>query len=207
VSVPRKDNLSRDELVDATLALIDDVGIDAVTMRLLASKLGTSPMAPYSHVPNKQALLELAADVIYERVIAPETSLDPWERVRALFEAILDVSDLYPWTVDVLMSMELTQGADTPNVQRVRAMMHGLLRDLGFSAAVAALAAETNAEVITGLLIQKRLRTQRKAAAGRTVDAETAVDALPEESAIRAFTTEVFLSGLRVQLSDPANSA
>jgi hypothetical protein len=156
-------------------------------------------MAPYRHVANKQALLELAADVLYENIKPPDPDLNPWGRLETMLESILDLADRHPWTVDVLMSLEVTRGADTPNVERVRVLMLGLLRDVGFSPHAAVLAAETTAEVITGLLMQKKLRAPRRAAAGRSRPGARGVG-VPNERDIRAFTIEVYLSGLRARL-------
>ncbi len=51
--------LSRAEIVRAALDLVDEVGLDGLTMRRLADRLGASPMGLYRHVRNKQDL-ELA---------------------------------------------------------------------------------------------------------------------------------------------------
>jgi AcrR family transcriptional regulator len=198
--VSRDGDLTTEELVKATLALIDELGVDAVTMRALANKIGTSPMAPYRHVSNKQVLLELAADVIYGGIATPDRRLDPWARIKALFEAILDLSDRYPWTVDVLFSRELALGSDPPNVRRVRDLMHELLGDLGLNPKATALAAETAAELITGSVIQKKLRAQRRTAPNSSAKAE-AVNVPPAEPDIRAFTLVTFLNGLRASLN------
>jgi TetR/AcrR family tetracycline transcriptional repressor len=56
--------LSRERILDAALALVDEHGHDKLTMRALARQLGVDPMAPYHYVPNKAALL----DGLVERV-------------------------------------------------------------------------------------------------------------------------------------------
>lgn len=58
----RRGNLSRDEILDAALTLIQREGIGAVTMRRLADEIGVTPMALYHHIPSKQELLDLAVD-------------------------------------------------------------------------------------------------------------------------------------------------
>jgi AcrR family transcriptional regulator len=57
--------LDRDEIVDAAVALLRDEGLDAVSMRRLAARLGVSPIPLYSRVGNKEALL----DRITERLL------------------------------------------------------------------------------------------------------------------------------------------
>ncbi len=58
----RRGNLSREEILDAALNLIQQEGIEAVTMRRLADQIGVTPMALYHHIPSKRELLDLAVD-------------------------------------------------------------------------------------------------------------------------------------------------
>lgn len=57
----RPEVVGRDTLIAATLRMIGNHGIEAVTMRRLAAELGVSPMAAYRHVGSKDELLRLAA--------------------------------------------------------------------------------------------------------------------------------------------------
>lgn len=54
--------LSRDHILDTTLALLDEVGLAGFTMRALARRLGIDPMAVYHYFADKDALLGAAAD-------------------------------------------------------------------------------------------------------------------------------------------------
>ena len=68
----RRRPLSRKRVLDAAIALADDGGIDALSMRRLARELGVEAMSLYNHVANKDEIL----DGIVE-VIAGETELPP----------------------------------------------------------------------------------------------------------------------------------
>lgn len=48
----------REEILDTALALADERGLEAVSMRALADRLGVTPMALYRHVDSKAALLD-----------------------------------------------------------------------------------------------------------------------------------------------------
>ena len=50
--------LNRDAVLRAALAIIDERGLDACTMRAVAAELGVEAMSLYWHVPNKEALLD-----------------------------------------------------------------------------------------------------------------------------------------------------
>ena len=51
----------RDEVLEAALELLDEVGLDALTTRRLADRLGVQPGALYRHYPSKAALLDAMA--------------------------------------------------------------------------------------------------------------------------------------------------
>lgn len=83
--VPRRAPLSREAIVDAAVALLDEEGLDALTMRRLAQKLETGPATLYWHVRNKDELL----DLILERAIGefqpPGPDPDRWqEQIREM---------------------------------------------------------------------------------------------------------------------------
>jgi AcrR family transcriptional regulator len=50
-------DLGVDEIVDAALAILDDQGLSAVSMRNVGARLGTSPVPLYNRIGNKEALL------------------------------------------------------------------------------------------------------------------------------------------------------
>src|SRR3954471_22746225 len=56
--------LHRGDVVRGALTLLDSDGLDALTMRKLAAHLGVQAGALYWHFPNKQALLDAAAEGI-----------------------------------------------------------------------------------------------------------------------------------------------
>ncbi len=49
--------LTRGRILKMALSLVDEHGMEALSMRRLAKELGVDPMAIYHHVPGKRALL------------------------------------------------------------------------------------------------------------------------------------------------------
>lgn len=79
--------LSRDRVLSAAIDLADESGVEALTMRALASRLNVEAMSLYYHVANKEALLDGIAETVVGEVNAevahiglPE-SPDDWQRV------------------------------------------------------------------------------------------------------------------------------
>jgi len=60
--------LSRDRVLRTALALVDERGLEALSMRKLAAALGVEAMSLYKHVANKDAIL----DGLLERVLAED---------------------------------------------------------------------------------------------------------------------------------------
>jgi AcrR family transcriptional regulator len=56
--------LSRERVLRAAIDLVDTEGIDALTMRNLAGRLGVEAMSLYYHVANKEALLDGVVDTL-----------------------------------------------------------------------------------------------------------------------------------------------
>jgi TetR/AcrR family tetracycline transcriptional repressor len=62
---PPRAHLTVDLIVDGALALVDEQGLDGLSMRKLGARLGVEAMTLYHHVPTKDALL----DRLVERVV------------------------------------------------------------------------------------------------------------------------------------------
>jgi AcrR family transcriptional regulator len=67
------------QIVQAALALLDEVGLDGLTMRPLAERLGIKAASLYWHVHDKRDLLELLAEEICAGMRAPDPAL-PWRK-------------------------------------------------------------------------------------------------------------------------------
>lgn len=70
--------LNERQIVQAALGLLDEVGLDKLTMRSLATKLGVKAPSLYWHVHSKQDLLSLLAEEICAPMREPDQTL-PWQ--------------------------------------------------------------------------------------------------------------------------------
>jgi AcrR family transcriptional regulator len=76
---PRRQSLTRPRVVRAALRLVDEKGLDALTMRALASELEVSPMALYNHVHDKDELVDLMVDLMLGEVdCTPSPGAENW---------------------------------------------------------------------------------------------------------------------------------
>lgn len=87
-------------LITATAAeLINDMGIDKLTMRTLAARLGVSAMALYHHVDDKDELVRMVGDDMLGRIELPDPDSGDWRELltsvaSASHEALLSVPGL-----------------------------------------------------------------------------------------------------------------
>jgi AcrR family transcriptional regulator len=85
--VPRP-QLSREAVVTAALQVLEAEGGEALTMRRVAEQIGASASSLYGYVANKEELVQLVLDRIFEEVHVPPTG--SWqETLRQLGRAIL----------------------------------------------------------------------------------------------------------------------
>jgi TetR/AcrR family transcriptional regulator, tetracycline repressor protein len=83
---PRTRPLTRDEVIGAALQIVDDEGLEALSMRRLGSALGVEAMALYRHVRNKDALVDLTVDRMRSEMrLADDLPDDPAVVMEAIF--------------------------------------------------------------------------------------------------------------------------
>jgi TetR/AcrR family transcriptional regulator, tetracycline repressor protein len=68
--------LNRQAVVSEALKLVDSEGLDAVTLRALAARLGVQAPTLYWHVRNKAELLDALGDAILDEALAAIDALD-----------------------------------------------------------------------------------------------------------------------------------
>jgi AcrR family transcriptional regulator len=78
----RRPRLTRDRVLRTAVELADEVGIEALSMRNLAERLGVVPMALYKHVANKEQLLDGMVEVIVGEIDPPTEGTDWKDAIR-----------------------------------------------------------------------------------------------------------------------------
>jgi AcrR family transcriptional regulator len=94
--MPKRTGLTERILARAALAMLDEDGLEGVTMRKLAAALDVSPMTLYSYVADREALLDAIAQLVYAQIDAPDGADGPRETLRALMRSVRRVLLAHP---------------------------------------------------------------------------------------------------------------
>ena len=210
--------LTSDLIARAALRLLNDVGLDGLTMRLLAKELEVQAPTLYWHVKNKQQLLDAMADLISAEVAdgleapARGTSWQEWtaELARKMRRTMLRYRD----------GARVSAGAYSvhPAVSRTVELTLRTLRDGGFPVAEAARAFPTILHYTVGFVIEEQARAGLDYAGENPyADGGLAVD--PKKHPLTASVAEelyavdsdanfefglrIILTGMRVQVLGP----
>ena len=109
--------LTRDQVLAAALQIIDENGVEALTMRRLGQALDRNPMGIYRHAADKDALLDLVVEhVVAELVVPHERDRDgdgedrvDWETaLRRTAHAFRQVALAHPNVVPLLVNRSIT---------------------------------------------------------------------------------------------------
>src|SRR5215470_14881812 len=99
--------LSRATVVERGLAIGDEDGLEAVTIRRLAAELGVTPMALYWHFRTKDELLAALADRMWAEIDIQVDPDAPWfAQLRGLLESLVQVLRLHPSASTLLLANE-----------------------------------------------------------------------------------------------------
>src|SRR6476660_7162883 len=120
-------SLTREGVADRALALADAEGLEAVTIRRLATELGVTPMALYWHFRTKEDLLAGLADRVLDAVVVPPRSGDWAVDIRAAMMALVTAMRPHPQIAELVP----TQGMRHPTGLAVTEMALETLEDAG----------------------------------------------------------------------------
>ena len=119
--------LSRDTVIAAGVGFADEQGLDKLTMRKLAERLGVEAMSLYNHVKNKDDLLDGMVNAVIGEIALPQVG-ENWQaqmRLRALSAHATLLR--HPWATLLIVS-RMTCGL--PMLRYMEASI-GCLREAG----------------------------------------------------------------------------
>jgi AcrR family transcriptional regulator len=116
------------EVVDAGVAIADAEGLEALSIRKVAGRLGIGAMSVYTYVPGRSELIELMIDRVYADHGIPDPALGWRERTEAWMRSTWRIYQSHAWLLDYNMA-RLPVG---PHVLDVDEALYAALAAAGF---------------------------------------------------------------------------
>ncbi|WP_167161117.1 TetR/AcrR family transcriptional regulator C-terminal domain-containing protein [Streptomyces sp. MBT27] len=118
--------LDRERIVAAAVALADEGGLEAVSLRKVAARLSAGPMRLYGYIATKEQLLDLMLDEVHAEILPEEQPGDWRAALGALAHRTRQAALRHLWLADLLGGRS-TLGPNGLAVTEARlASLHGL---------------------------------------------------------------------------------
>jgi AcrR family transcriptional regulator len=103
---PGRSGLTLGRIVAAAIAVADEAGLDALSMRRVADHLGVGTMSLYTHVPGKSELIDLMVDIaageLYADIDEPTRHSGDWRgALTFIAERNRDLYRRHPWLLEL----------------------------------------------------------------------------------------------------------
>ena len=123
-------SLTRDEIIKEALALLEQQGAGALSMRRLADRLGVAPNALYTHVRGKADLIDGLIDQVYAGLTLELDRSGDWtQQLTTLSQAIRAHLLAHP----AVVPYAIQQPGLGPHSLRLCEAIYNVLRPAGFS--------------------------------------------------------------------------
>jgi TetR/AcrR family transcriptional regulator, tetracycline repressor protein len=114
--VPRPPRIDREQLLGASLELLDEQGAGGLSMRAVADRLQVKPASLYNHIRGKEQLHQLIADTLWLRSVEALTG-DGWrELLGELARRIRATLREHPGAAAIVATTNLSASTYEPTI-------------------------------------------------------------------------------------------
>lgn len=96
--------MSKSRVIERAIKLADDIGVDALTIRKLATALDVKPMTIYYYVPSKEAIINGMVDQVFSEIDVPSPDQNWKNAIRQRSTSARKVLASHPWSVPLMES-------------------------------------------------------------------------------------------------------
>jgi AcrR family transcriptional regulator len=147
-----RQTVSRDDVVHAAFEILDEQGLDALTMANVAERVGFTTMAVYRHVNGREDLIDAAVGKALAPLTHQPTGEAEWlDGVVGWMNALRSCLRAHPWAITLLGSRK---GAG-PALQQANEILCGYLQRSPLSRRDRGRAVAWTGRVTIGILIEE----------------------------------------------------
>lgn len=213
---PRKkrQTISRAAAIEASLSILDQEGLDALSIRRLAAELGVGAMTLYGYFKNKEELLDQIVAHVVGNIREPRSPKGSWEeRLTRIMKRLHDALLHHPG----IPSLVFSRPNPIPALDPFREAVLRILHEGGFSVQEAVNALTTLATYVAGYSILEHSRTGAQAENERLRIAQLPEDEFPNllasskyyavQVSKKGFDIGLYslIQGLALRISSPAS--
>ncbi|WP_063050278.1 TetR/AcrR family transcriptional regulator [Nocardia arthritidis] len=164
----RQPVLTRERIVSEAVRLLDEEGIEALSMRTLGTRLNAGATSIYRHVANKDELIELVVDEVYGQISVPDADApETWrDAVATCAHSMRAMALRHPWVVSVLGQVGLSEFG--PNMMRQSERILALFHAAGFAPGEADRSMSTLIAYVIGMATSEAAYLSLLARSGQT---------------------------------------
>jgi DNA-binding transcriptional regulator YhcF (GntR family) len=168
VAVGSDRQLSGERIVQVAIEIADAEGLEALSMRGIAARLGASTMSAYRHVTSKDDLVMLMADAAFGELPPTAQDTESWrDRVEAAARTLWTLHRRHPWLAHL---SPLTRPLPLPNLLAHGEQILAALRAAGFDAATTLDLQVLLYSYVQGLAVNLEREAHAQAATGLSED-------------------------------------
>jgi AcrR family transcriptional regulator len=125
----RREPLTRERIVEAALAVIEEDGLAAFSTRKLGQRLRCEAMSIYHHFPSKQHLLDALVEHAIGSVEVPEPGPDAEARLRRTLDSYRAMARRWPALFPLVAVHRLNMPAGIRFIESVLRVIHAKMQD------------------------------------------------------------------------------
>lgn len=100
----KRPKLTSQRVIEAAIELADDVGVESLTIRKLAERLGVGAMTIYHHVPSKEEIIDGMVEFVFSQIEMPQPGQDWKTAMRRRCVSAREVLKRHPWAAPLMES-------------------------------------------------------------------------------------------------------
>jgi len=125
----RREPLTRERIVDAALAVVEEEGLAAFSTRKLGDRLDCEAMSIYHHFPSKQHLLDALVEHALASVVVTPAGDDPLAAMRTSLDSYRAMARRWPALFQLIALHRLNMPAGIRFLESILRLIHAVIGD------------------------------------------------------------------------------